>query len=124
MARISVLVVEDETLISLMVSEALTEGGFEVHEVSTADEALRYIRSGGQVDVLFTDINLPGSMSGAELAQRVRAFRPELPVVYASGSYRGDDLPGRVPHSVFVRKPYDPRQVCAVLADLIAVPAH
>src|SRR3954468_7298146 len=81
MAGISVLLVEDEALICLMVSEALSEGGFEVHEVSNADEALRYIGGGGAVDVLFTDINLPGRMNGAELAQRARALKPELPIV-------------------------------------------
>jgi CheY-like chemotaxis protein len=123
MAAISVLLVEDEALISLMVSEALSEVGFDVHEVSTADEALRYIGDGGAVDVLFTDINLPGSMTGAELAQRVRALKPELPVVYASG-YRGDDLPNRVPHSVFVRKPYDPDALCGILAKLAAGTRH
>lgn len=124
MTAISVLLVEDEALISLMVSEALSEGGFEVHEVSNADEALRYIGAGGAVDVLFTDINLPGGMNGAELAQRARALKPELPVVYASGRYNGDDLPGRVPHSVFVTKPYNPDTLCAVLSRLAAGTAH
>jgi CheY-like chemotaxis protein len=124
MAAMSVLLVEDEALISLMVSEALSEGGFEVHEVSTADEALRYIGDGGPVDVLFTDINLPGRMNGAELAQRVRALKPELPVVYASGRYGADDLPGRVPHSVFVAKPYDPDALCALLSRLAMETAH
>ena len=124
MPGVSVLVVEDEALISLMVSEALSEVGFDVHEVATADEALRYIGNGGAVDVLFTDINLPGSMTGAELAQRVRALKPGLPVVYASGSYHAGDLPGRVPQSVFVSKPYDPMQLCGILAELTAVTAH
>ena len=124
MAPVSVLLVEDEALISLMVSEALSEGGFEVHEVSNADEALRYIGDGGPVDVLFTDINLPGQMNGAELAQRARRLKPELAVVYASGRYSADDLPGRVPHSVFVAKPYDPDALCAVLSRLTAVTAH
>lgn len=124
MAAISVLLVEDEALISLMVSEALSEGGFEVHEVSNADEALQYIGGGGPIDVLFTDINLPGRMNGAELAQRARALKPGLPVVYASGRYSGDDLPGRVPRSVFVTKPYDPDALCAVLSRLAAETAH
>jgi CheY-like chemotaxis protein len=124
MSAISVLVVEDEALISLMVSEALSEVGFDVHEVATADEALRYIGDGKPIDVLFTDINLPGSMTGAELARRVRALKPELPVVYASGSYHDGDLPGRVPRSVFVSKPYDPERLCSILAELTAVTAH
>jgi CheY-like chemotaxis protein len=124
MAAISVLLVEDEALISMMVSDALTEVGFEVHEAATADEALRYLDSGGPVDVLFTDINLPGSMTGAELAQRVRALKPALPVVYASGRYGGDDLPGRVPDSVFVLKPYDPAAVCTLCRRLAEAVRH
>lgn len=124
MAAISVLLVEDEALISLLVSDALSEEGFEVHEVATADDALDFIEGGGRVDVLFTDINLPGSMSGAELAQRVRAMRPGLPVVYASARYRADDLPGRVPDSVFLPKPYDPQALCSVVARLTSALAH
>jgi CheY-like chemotaxis protein len=119
MAGISVLLVEDEALISMLVSDALSEEGFEVHEVATAEDALDFIASGGRVDVLFTDINLPGSMNGAELAQRVRAMRPGLPVVYASARYyRADELPGRVPDSVFLPKPYDPQALCSVVARL------
>jgi CheY-like chemotaxis protein len=113
---ISVLLVEDEALISMMVSDALSEVGFAVYEAATAEEALRYIGSGGAVDVLFTDINLPGGMSGTELAQAVRALKPDLRVVYASGRYRHDDLPDRVPDSLFVQKPYDLDRLCALLA--------
>jgi CheY-like chemotaxis protein len=118
MAAISVLLVEDEALISMLVSDALNEEGFEVHEVATADDALDFIEAGGRVDVLFTDINLPGSMNGAELARRVRAMRPDLPVVYASARYGNGDMPGRVPDSVFLPKPYDPQALCSVVARL------
>jgi CheY-like chemotaxis protein len=124
MAAISVLLVEDEALISMLVSDWLNELGFEVHEARTADEALDYIEAGGAVDVLFTDINLPGSMTGAELAQRARARRPELPVVYASGRYRGDDLDCLVPHSAFVPKPYDQRKLMRVLEQVTVGTAH
>ena len=68
-AAISVLVVEDEVMISNLVADCLSESGFRVHEVAAADEALRYFKSGANVDVLFTDINLPGGMNGAELAE-------------------------------------------------------
>jgi CheY-like chemotaxis protein len=124
MPGVSVLLVEDEALISMMVSDALSEVGFEVHEAATADEALRYIGEGHAVDVLFTDINLPGGMTGAELAQAARALKPGLPVVYASGRYRGDDLPGRVPDSVFMQKPYDPAAVCMVCQRLASAAHH
>ncbi len=76
MAPISVLLVEDEVLISNLVADCLIASGFAVHEVTTADEALRYIDSGANIDVLFTDVNLPGGMDGAELATRARERRP------------------------------------------------
>ncbi len=119
----TVLLVEDEVLISMLVAEALSDHGFAVREAATADEALRYIDSGGAVDVLFTDVNLPGGMDGAELASRARERRPELPIVYASGRYSNSDLGGLVSRSVFVPKPYNPEEVCTLLERLTAA-AH
>lgn len=115
---VSVLLVEDEVLISTLVADTLSENGFEVHEMHTADEALRYIETGGPVDVLFTDVNLPGTIDGRELAERVRAWRPELPVVYASGRYDSRSIGTLVPRSVFMSKPYNPEDVCKLLARL------
>ena len=116
----TVLLVEDEVLISQLVADWLADRGFAVHEAATADEALAYIGEGGAVDVMFTDVNLPGSMDGAQLAARVRALRPELPIVYASGRYRADEIAPLVPRSVFVAKPYDPADLCTLLARLTA----
>jgi len=124
MAAISVLLVEDEALISMLVSDWLSELGCTVHEARTATEALDYLGGGGAVDVLFTDINLPGGMTGAELAQKARALRPELPVVYASGRYCGDDLDGLVPRSAFVPKPFDQRKLRHVLEQIAVGTAH
>src|SRR5664279_4183748 len=104
----TILLVEDEVLISHLVAASLNEHGFIVHETATADEAWRYMHAGGAVDVLFTDINLPGSINGAELALRARELRPDLPIVYASGRYQSTDIGKLVPRSVFVPKPYDP----------------
>ncbi len=111
----TVLLVEDEVLISNLIAGWLVERGFAVHEVTTADAALHYIGEGGAVDVLFTDVNLPGAIDGAELARRARAMRPDLPIVYASGRYGYTDLGEVVPRSVFVRKPYNPADVCTLL---------
>ncbi|HEX3337763.1 MAG TPA: response regulator [Pseudolabrys sp.] len=115
---VSVLVVEDEVLISNLVADALSASGFLVHEVTTADEALEYIDSGAAIDVLFTDINLPGGMNGAELATRARQMRPEMPIVYASGRYKLSEIAPLVPRSLFMAKPYDPNDVCALLTRL------
>jgi CheY-like chemotaxis protein len=111
----AVLLVEDEILISQLVADELSEYGFKVHEVSTGDEALKYVGSGAPVDVLFTDINMPGTIDGTELAKRVRAMRPDMPVVYASGRYGAENVGPLVTHSVFVPKPYRPADVCALL---------
>jgi CheY-like chemotaxis protein len=87
-----VLVVEDEVLISQLVAEVLCENGFAVHAVEEGEEALRYLKSGAKVDVLFTDINLARRMDGSTLAREVRAQRPELPIVYCSGRYSPSGL--------------------------------
>jgi len=119
-----VLVVEDETLISKLVSEVLEERGFIVHAVEVGEEALRYLESGAEVDILFTDINLPGRIDGVMLARAARARRPELPVVYCSGRYSASVLAPPVPRSVFVKKPYSPEDLCRLLARLTASTRH
>jgi len=112
--------VEDEVLISQLVADWLGERGFAVQEAASGDEALRYVDSGAPVDVLFTDVNLPGAIDGAELAQRVREMRPDLPIVYCSGRYGYSELGRVVPRSVFVAKPYNPADICTLLERLTA----
>ena len=118
--RTSVLVVEDEILISKLIAEVLCENGFAVHAVADGEEALRYLASGADVDVLFTDINLLGRMDGSMLAKEVRAQRPELPIVYCSGRYSPSALAPPVPRSIFVKKPYSPADLCRLLERLTA----
>jgi CheY-like chemotaxis protein len=117
-APLSVLLVEDEVMISELVADALQEHGFEVHEAATGNDALRYLNSGGAVDVLFTDVNLPGGIDGTELAIRVREMRPEMPIVYASGRYNAGGLGRMVPRSVFVAKPYKLFDIATLLTRL------
>jgi CheY-like chemotaxis protein len=117
-----ILVVEDEALIGEMVVDALEEQGFDVFLVSNAADALRYLESGARVDALFTDVNLPGGMDGSELANRVRALRPDMPIVYASGGWQPSELQRLVPRSVFLSKPYDPRDAGSLLMRLVAMP--
>lgn len=118
-----VLLVEDEVLISAIVSDELRDFGFDVHEVTTGEEAVAYLESGAAVDILFTDVNLPGYVDGKELAERARILRPELPIVYASGRYAAFGLDGMVARSLFMPKPYRPAEVCALLARLTE-PCH
>ena len=118
--RTSVLMVEDEVLISNLIAEVLCENGFHVHAVPDAESALRYIDSGTDVDVLFTDINLLGRMDGATLAKQVRERRPDMPIVYCSGRYSPSALSPLMPRSIFLKKPYDPADLCTLLTRLTA----
>ena len=118
-----VLLVEDEFLISEWVSEFLEEQGFAVRAASNAAEALRLLNSTA-VDVLFTDINLPGGVDGLALAHRAREMFPDLPVVYASGRVNALDAELQVPGAVFVAKPYAPEMLGRILADAAAHRPH
>ncbi len=119
-----VLVVEDEFLICDMLAEVLSERGFEVHAVSNAEDALQHLTGGHPCDVLFTDINLPGGMDGAALAELARQLRPTLPVVYASGAVRHIEHFRAVPGASFVPKPYDLDKICGMLKECAAAAAH
>jgi CheY-like chemotaxis protein len=117
-----VLLVEDEELISEMIGEALADSGFQVRTAADATEALEQLKDGFEPDVLFTDINLPGDMDGSLLAFAARRMRPNLPVVYASAAWDALNNIRTVPGSVFVPKPYSPRKICSLLAEIISPP--
>ena len=73
-----VLVVEDEVLIRVVIADELRAEGFSVVEAATADEALSYFQAGFQVDLVISDIELPGLLKGMELIRRLRAEAPDL----------------------------------------------
>jgi CheY-like chemotaxis protein len=116
----TVLVVEDEELISELISDALHEQGYRVHAVANADDALRYLRAGAPVDLLFTDINLPGEMDGAILAQHARDMRPDLPIVFASGRWSLLEDLRAMPGTACLAKPYSLTRACSVVEGLVA----
>ena len=72
-----VLLVEDEPMLSELLTEALTDKGFAVHAAPNADGALEHLRSGADVDIMFTDIDLGAGMDGAQLACIARAAAAE-----------------------------------------------
>jgi two-component system, response regulator PdtaR len=119
-SRPSVLLVEDEILISEMIADSLVDCGFSVHAVASGEEALRYLSSGSAVDILFTDINLAGEMDGSMLAQRARMLRPDLPIVFASGRWNVLEQLRAVPHSIVLPKPYSPLHAVSVVQRLMS----
>jgi CheY-like chemotaxis protein len=109
-----VLVVEDEPLLREMIAFEFELSGFEVIDAASAEEALQRLQEAGALDLLFTDIRLPG-MDGWWLATEVRARYADAPVIYASGNAERQEL---LPRSEFIQKPYRPEQIFAVAAGL------
>lgn len=118
--RTSVLLVEDEPLICDLAAEALEEQGFAVQAVGTASEALTCLSAGTPIDLLFTDVNLPGDMDGAALARRARQIRPDLPIIYTSGRQSKIEHLEPVEGSMFVPKPYNPFNLGRLMECLMA----
>src|SRR5260221_6551569 len=115
---VRVLLVEDECLICDMLAETLTQHGFEVHAATNAYDALEHLSCGAPCDILLTDLNLGPGIDGVALAKMVRGLRPDLPVVYVSGSFNRLDEFQAVPGARFVAKPCNPDWLCAMLSQL------
>ena len=100
---IYVLVVEDEPFLRSLLADELRDVGFNVVEAVSADEALAYVRVNGNIDLVFSDIQMPGSLNGIGLATSLRAANPALPVILTSGNMVPDGVTGL---SAFIPKPY------------------
>jgi two-component system, response regulator PdtaR len=116
-----VLIVEDDFLIRSHPAAIIEDAEFDVVEASNADEAISILEARSDITILFTDIQMPGSMDGLKLAAAVKGRWPPIKIVTTSGlvDVRPDDLPegGR-----FLPKPYDPAQLTTTLQQLAADP--
>lgn len=105
LSKTKILLVEDEPMIRAIGIDTLEEAGFEVIEAKDADEAMRILETAGEVHVLFTDIRMPGTMNGLELAKLVHERWPAMKILITSG----DTWPpvSQIPdHGHFLPKPY------------------
>jgi YesN/AraC family two-component response regulator len=112
-----VLIVEDEALIRMDVADYISRPDITTLEAANADEALQILSERSDVDVIFTDVNMPGSMDGLQLAERVRELQSEIGIIIASGMVRvaRSTLPSNI---VFYEKPYDLEEVSASIRKL------
>lgn len=112
-----VLIVEDEFLLRMDAVDMIAAAGFEVLEAANADEAIEILEARRDITVVFTDIQMPGSMDGLKLARAVRGRWPPIKIVATSGHLhvKETDLPegGR-----FLPKPYNSLQVTGLLREL------
>jgi CheY-like chemotaxis protein len=110
-----VMIVEDEVVVRFPIAEALRAVGLEVIEANNADDAWSYLLSGQAVDLLFSDIHMPGSMDGVELARRVKERFGHIIIILTSG--RRSRWSTDHPH--FLAKPYRPGNVTALITSLL-----
>ncbi len=116
-----VLIVEDELLIRLHAAEIIEDAGFDVIEASNADQAIAILEFRPDIAVLFTDIQMPGSMDGLKLAAAVKGRWPPIRIVATSGLVHVG--PGDLPEGGrFLPKPYNPTQLTATLQELTVDP--
>ena len=109
-----ILVVEDEPLLRLDISEALVSEGYNVLAAANADDAIEILQSRTDIRTIFTDINMPGSMDGLKLAAAVRERWPPVNIFVTTGmtAPRPDELPAK---AVFIAKPYRSGDVLGVV---------
>lgn len=109
-----ILVVEHEVMVRYAVSLHLRDSGFVVVEAGTTDEAVRLIGAGERVDLVFSDINMPGAMDGNGLARWILQAHPSIKVITTSGGRRASNG-----SSIFVAKPYDHAELVRLIERLL-----
>jgi CheY-like chemotaxis protein len=109
-----VLIVEDEFLVRMYAAEMIRDAGYDVVEAINADHAIAILETRRDIRVIFTDVQLPGSMDGLKLARAVRNRWPPVHII-ATSAYHAtlkDELPDG---SVFLPKPYTERKIIGTL---------
>jgi CheY-like chemotaxis protein len=118
----TILVVEDEVLIRLVIAEYLRECGYKVHEAAHAEEAIAVLQAPEvSIDIVFSDVVMPGSMDGFGLSRWVRDNHPGIEVLLTSSIDRSADLAGMLCEAgPLLEKPYEPHGVVDRIKQLIA----
>jgi two-component system, response regulator PdtaR len=114
---IRVLVVEDETLIRMDAVEMLRRAGYDILEAANADEAIQMLEKHSDIRLVFTDIDMPGSMDGLKLSAAVMGRWPPVKIIATSGHLKvqAGDLPV---DARFIAKPYQPAQIISAIREL------
>lgn len=117
-----VLLVEDEPLVRVTAADELEEAGFQVLEAANADVALKVLEArSDEVQVLFTDVDMPGSMDGLALAEQVYRRWPHVLLLISSGYARPD--PNGIPdHGQFIPKPYGAATLIRHIHEMMHMP--
>jgi DNA-binding NtrC family response regulator len=116
--KVVVLVGEDEPILRMAAVDIVEAAGFDAIEARDADHAVRILEARSDVRIVFTDVDMPGSMDGIKLAAAVRNRWPPIEIIVTSGYYdiKQGELP---PRSVFLKKPYMSKEVIATLHRMV-----
>ncbi len=117
--RISVLIVEDEVLIRMSMVDELEDAGFTVFEASNAEQAIEMLIANSAIEVMFTDIDMPGGIDGLKLAASVRDRWPPIKIIVTSG-HRQINVQALPVEARFVIKPYDPMAIIRSIREMTA----
>jgi len=102
-----ILIVEDDARVRKIPARILKDQGYDVEEAENGREALEHLRGDRPIDLLFTDMVLPGGMNGAQIAEEAVRLQPNIKVIYATGyAEHSDILNGLAAFTVLVNKPY------------------
>ena len=118
-SKIKVLVVEDEPLVLMSTVDFLQDEGFTVLEANSADQAIALLEANPSVSILFTDVDMPGSMDGLKLSAAVRNRWPPVRIVVTSG-HRMVDITDLPDGGVFFSKPYRHNEIAASFRELMS----
>jgi CheY-like chemotaxis protein len=118
----TVLVVEDEVLIRLVIADYLRECGYKVYEAVHAQEAIAMLQSPEvAVDIVFSDVQMPGDMDGFALSRWIRANKPGVQVILTSGVERSANIAATLCEAgPLLEKPYPPQNVVDRIKQLAA----
>jgi CheY-like chemotaxis protein len=121
-APATILVVEDEVLIRLVIAEYLRDCGYRVHEAANAEEAMAVLQAPHvSIHIVFSDVMMPGEMDGFALSRWIRDNHPRVDVVLTSGIERSADVAGMLCEAgPLLKKPYEPQGVVDRIRQLIA----
>ncbi len=117
--KVVVLIVEDEMLIRMGAIDLVLSAGYEALDARDADEAIRILEARLDIDLVFTDVQMPGTMDGIKLANYIRGRWPPVRLLVASGNaiLEESSLPAG---SRFFAKPYDDHAITDAMAKLLA----
>jgi DNA-binding response OmpR family regulator len=118
--NVPVLIVEDEGLIQLLLHETLAEAGFDVAAAGNGKDAFAMLdKEEADYRALITDVNLPGKITGWDIAKHAREVNDAFPVIYLTGASAHDWASKGVPNSILIPKPFAPAQIITAVSQLL-----